>query len=508
MSARVTIVMPVYNGGAYFAEALASALGQDYANVEIVIVDDGSTDDTARIVHSFRDMHRERIKYIRQENGGVAAALNTALAHATGDFFCWLSHDDLYYADKTSRQIAYHRRLGVPDACLYSGFDFIDQDSKLIRTEECDPERLSRKPALAVYKIGINGCTVMIPMRVIRRHGPFDTALRCTQDYDMWARIMEDHDFFLQPERLVKYRLHAGQGTLRDDFKVEGDRLWLRLLENVGEVGRAQLYGSTRRYYREMATFLSRGTPYQRAADFAYERARAPLSSVTVSVILWMGDDAEASLRSLDSVLRQNHRNLDVLLVATHWSETAQKAHGLTGGDGRAKFIVAQEDFAGLMNRALDAARGDYVTFLMAGDVFMPDKITNQLQSMAEGGAQVSQTSYFAVWRDVSPKRLVIPVGRPTVSANGPDARVFNAAASTLMIHKAVIARGWRFPSETDFPSSMFLADLAAVEDWHGVAEPLTEIVLSADSPQISPVRRNALAQSLRRHIDEKVGVT
>src|ERR1700685_403617 len=100
MNPRVSVAMPVYNGAQYLARAIASVIAQDYDNFEIIIVDDGSTDaDTQKIALAFRDAHAERVKYFRKANGGVASALNTAVAAATGQFFCWLSHDDMYYSD-------------------------------------------------------------------------------------------------------------------------------------------------------------------------------------------------------------------------------------------------------------------------------------------------------------------------------------------------------------------------------------------------------------------------
>src|SRR4051794_3824327 len=127
---RVTICMPVYNGGSYFKLALQSALAQDYGNLEIVVVNDGSTDagGTEQIALSYGD----RVRYFAQENRGVAGALNTALSQMTGEYFAWLSHDDLHLPHKTSSQIAFLRRLGRSRACLFSDYDLIGPGGELI----------------------------------------------------------------------------------------------------------------------------------------------------------------------------------------------------------------------------------------------------------------------------------------------------------------------------------------------------------------------------------------
>src|SRR5262245_7173783 len=100
----VSIVIPVYNGSPYLREAINSALAQTYPNLEVIVVNDGSTDDgeTARIACSYG----KRIRYFAQDNGGVASALNRGLEKMQGEFFSWLSHDDMYTPDKIEKQVA------------------------------------------------------------------------------------------------------------------------------------------------------------------------------------------------------------------------------------------------------------------------------------------------------------------------------------------------------------------------------------------------------------------
>jgi glycosyltransferase involved in cell wall biosynthesis len=150
---RISICMPVYNGGHYFALALESALAQTWPNCEIVVVDDGSTDGG----ESERNAARggSRVRYIRQQNRGVAGALNTAVEAMTGDIFCWLSHDDLYEPHKTEAQVDYHRRLGRRDAVLFSDYHVIDAKGKLVNRVSSDRQRLLRAPMLALLNRNI-----------------------------------------------------------------------------------------------------------------------------------------------------------------------------------------------------------------------------------------------------------------------------------------------------------------------------------------------------------------
>lgn len=101
---KVSIVIPVYNGANYLKEAIDSALAQDYGNYEVIVVNDGSNDsgETEKIALSYGD----KIRYLKKENGGVATALNFAIEKAEGEYVSWLSHDDAYFSNKLSSQIA------------------------------------------------------------------------------------------------------------------------------------------------------------------------------------------------------------------------------------------------------------------------------------------------------------------------------------------------------------------------------------------------------------------
>ncbi len=89
---KVSIIIPVYNGEKYVSLAIESALRQTYSNLEIIVVNDGSTDKTDKICRSYGN----KIRYIKKENGGVSTALNVGIDNMTGEYFSWLSHDDLY----------------------------------------------------------------------------------------------------------------------------------------------------------------------------------------------------------------------------------------------------------------------------------------------------------------------------------------------------------------------------------------------------------------------------
>ena len=94
----VSIVIPVYNGSNYLKEAIDSALAQTYSNIEVLVINDGSDDNNA--THNIALSYGDKIKYYKKENGGVSSALNLGLTMMRGDYFSWLSHDDIYVEKK------------------------------------------------------------------------------------------------------------------------------------------------------------------------------------------------------------------------------------------------------------------------------------------------------------------------------------------------------------------------------------------------------------------------
>ena len=116
---KISIVIPAYNASNYLAEAIDCALAQTYPNVEIVVVNDGSRDDgaTERVALSYG----EKIRYFYKENGGSSSALNMGIANMTGEWFSWLSHDDLYLPNKIKHQMKLLKTLKDPYQIVAGG---------------------------------------------------------------------------------------------------------------------------------------------------------------------------------------------------------------------------------------------------------------------------------------------------------------------------------------------------------------------------------------------------
>lgn len=211
---KVSIIIPVYNGAKYLAEAIDSALAQTYSNIEIIVVNDGSTDAGAseRVALAYG----ERIRYAAKPNGGVATALNRGVEEMTGDYFSWLSHDDLYLPDKVETQIKALLQMPDPRRCvLYSDYEVFTDDPAAgtpYILQHMAPEDFRYYITIAN---ALHGCTLLVPRQAFAEHGGFNPALRTTQDYDLWFRMAETYAFVHQPVILVRARSHAEQGTLQ-----------------------------------------------------------------------------------------------------------------------------------------------------------------------------------------------------------------------------------------------------------------------------------------------------
>ena len=203
----VSIIIPVYKGANYLAEAIDSALAQTYKNIEIIVINDGSPDDgaTERVALSYGN----KIHYIFQKNGGVSSALNYGIEHMSGDYFSWLSHDDLYEPDKIEKEVVALASQENPNNTIICCADsLIDADGKPIYHPTKQLTGLySGSRLFDIFfsqHLIINGCTLLIPRDAFKRFGGF-SSFKYIQDTECWIKFMlGDMNFFFIKDKLVK----------------------------------------------------------------------------------------------------------------------------------------------------------------------------------------------------------------------------------------------------------------------------------------------------------------
>jgi teichuronic acid biosynthesis glycosyltransferase TuaG len=217
MTRLVSILMPAYNADKYIAESIQSVMAQTLADWELIVVDDGSTDNTAEVVNAFVSADT-RIKYFYQPNGRLGKARNTAFRYSTAGLIAFLDSDDLWLPEKLELQVAALNEQGADvvytDGFIFSGDDVADESTTF-------PIVFGRHDGADMFdwllvRNRIAVLSVMLRREALGRAGPFEErpSFHGSEDYDLWLRLAKQGAvFYGMGERLVRYRRHAGAMT-------------------------------------------------------------------------------------------------------------------------------------------------------------------------------------------------------------------------------------------------------------------------------------------------------
>ena len=215
----VSVIIPTYNRGWTIKEAIDSVLAQSFIDFELIVVDDGSTDDTSEILDSYRD----DIKVLSQENNGVSAARNRGVATASGIFIAFLDSDDLWLPEKLSSQVDFFN--SNPDALICQTEEIWVRNNMRV-----NPKKRHKKPWGMIFEPSLDLClvspsAVMIKRSLFEEVGVFDETLPACEDYDLWLRISCRYPVFLIDTPLIIKRgghfdqLSASSGL--DKFRIK-----------------------------------------------------------------------------------------------------------------------------------------------------------------------------------------------------------------------------------------------------------------------------------------------
>lgn len=229
-SPTVSVIIPSYNCESYIAETIDSVLNQTFRDLELIVVDDGSTDRTCEIVNSFRGP----VRLVTQTNARVCAARNRGIDEAKGEFICLMDHDDYWFPDKLSSQIKLmhdHPEAGV----VYTAFTRWHSDasgkfpdpaslSTISDSDYIDPEYSGWIYHQFLLDCWMLTSTSMIRKEVFDKCGTFDVNLPYSEDWELWLRISREYPFIKLSRATTLYRQHHAQGNLvaRDvDYRTE-----------------------------------------------------------------------------------------------------------------------------------------------------------------------------------------------------------------------------------------------------------------------------------------------
>lgn len=201
----VSVILPVFNGAEFIAEAVASVWRQDYPALEVIIIDDGSTDATPDVVASLSG----DICYVRQVNAGPAAARNRGLEIARGDLIAFLDADDLWPANKLAWQLP--ALMDTPSVDIVMG---LTQTMRAFDNEENTPTLQPALPPRLAFHLG----SAVMRSGVFAQVGTLNEALRYSEDVDWFTRAREyGAPFLVRPDLALFYRLHARNMTRGKD---------------------------------------------------------------------------------------------------------------------------------------------------------------------------------------------------------------------------------------------------------------------------------------------------
>jgi glycosyltransferase involved in cell wall biosynthesis len=207
----VSVIIPVYNSEKYLEECLNSVLEQTYENIEIIVVDDGSTDSSSNILKKYYD----RINIISQKNGGLASALNLGINNMKGNWFKWFSPDDVMYP-YTIQTLVDESKNHSPNTILYSNWEIIDENGKKLREfQESNYNDLSNFEFNIRLLDGqlINVNTTLIPSSLFDKCDirKLDDPVAIDYDFFLYSALLHDTKFHLIFKPLIKYRIHSNQ---------------------------------------------------------------------------------------------------------------------------------------------------------------------------------------------------------------------------------------------------------------------------------------------------------
>ncbi|HEX3969663.1 MAG TPA: glycosyltransferase family A protein [Edaphobacter sp.] len=261
---KVDVIIPAYNAARYLPTAIESVIAQTFEDWRILLVDDGSTDNTADVVAPFLDRLGSKIRFIKQDNQGLPAARNAAIRASTAEFLALLDADDLWLPCRLSESLkALAER---PQAGLAYGLvTHIDQEGRLGGTFEGNRRNAEGHIAPYIYmrKVELPCPTVTFRRRCIDEVGIFDETMRATEDRDLWLRIALRYEVEFVPKVLAYYRVSPNSMSTDSQRMLKAQLHFIR--KHYGSEGcgmRSRQIAWARVYKQQAETLKRRNRPW------------------------------------------------------------------------------------------------------------------------------------------------------------------------------------------------------------------------------------------------------
>ena len=235
----VSVIIPAYNKASTIAATIRSVLRQTFQDFEIIVIDDGSTDDIRERLKEFGS----RVRYFRQEKGGVSSARNRGIEESQGEFVAFLDGDDLWLPQKLEKQLE-SLRLRPERQAVQCSVHMVNDQLEVLRSLACSPREDRLLDFLLFKNLPGFGSTLLARKKLIQELGGFGTDLVILEDWDLACRLARRNLLFSVPDFLVLYRQHSGNRSRQVKIHVEpGFRSLSRLFSDAAlpsEIRRSQ----------------------------------------------------------------------------------------------------------------------------------------------------------------------------------------------------------------------------------------------------------------------------
>lgn len=259
MNRLISVIIPAYNAERHLAEAVDSVLKQTYSNIEVIIIDDGSTDGTSEIGRAC--VRRDgRCRYFRSGNVGVSRARNRGIEKSAGSFVAFLDSDDLWEENKLQLQV--ECLAEKPEAIVLTELKrFVESDGERRYLTTTEPPPFNDRKSYLLILLNFRNsqmtsfATVLMRKQQVQAAGLFDERLRTSEDWDLWVRLASRYEFVNVQVPLVLYRKHEKSLTIRNALKnTLADQLFVMdKVASTGDIPKREIASAKANKYLEFA---------------------------------------------------------------------------------------------------------------------------------------------------------------------------------------------------------------------------------------------------------------
>jgi glycosyltransferase involved in cell wall biosynthesis len=381
---RVSIIVPTNNRANFLGEAVASAIGQDYQHMEIIVIDDGSTDETKGVLATFQD---QRLVCVQQENARRSRALNRAVSMARGEYITFLNSDDYYLPSKVGTQVAFldtHPEFGM---AYMSGF-CVEDDRRVINYT------YGRPPAGKIYAHvaflrarTITLSDVMVRREILDQVGGFDEAMHLFEDSDVLRRISKLISIAGIDEVGCHIRADAGKKLESLDPETIAsaiDYYATKIRAEDKDVDRLVVGAGIRRLYELHARAMHAVKAFEPMGARLNDQARKYFEPF-VSIVIPVYNGANYLSLAIDSARAQSYKNIEIIVVNDGSNDNgATKRIAGAYGDRIKYFEKENGGVASALNLAVTEAKGQFISWLSHDDLYTSDKIQRQIDYLVE----------------------------------------------------------------------------------------------------------------------------